>query len=76
MTTTFFKLEKRPDASGRQVDTLVKCVGNPDSVLGAEEEEWCTVNDLDRLFEACARRWPIGWDLEKLITAVRECEFD
>jgi len=72
----FFKLEKRPDSTGQEIDTLVKYTqDNPDSVPDSGEE-WCSVQDLDRLFEVCTTRWPVGWDLEKLMTAVRECDFD
>lgn len=66
-----FALEKRPLAStGIEVDTLVKYAP------GQDPEEWCNVLELDELFEVCTRRWPRGWDLGKLMTAVRECDFD
>jgi hypothetical protein len=66
-----FALEKKADKNGQVQDTLVrKEDGKPD-------EDWGTVNDFDRLFAACSQRWAeYGWDLEKLITAVRECQFD
>lgn len=66
-----FKLEKKPNRNGTLVDTLVKYETDK------EPEDWTTIEELDRLFEACVRRWnENGWDLEKLITCVNECEFD
>jgi hypothetical protein len=72
----YFKLEKVLDSTGQEIDTLVKYTqDNPDAAPDSGEE-WCTVQDLDRLFETCTTRWPVGWDLEKVMTAVRECDFD
>lgn len=47
-----------------------------ETALFKGEEEWTTVKDLDKLFDACTVRWPAGWDLNKLLTCIRECEFD
>ncbi len=65
-----FELRKVKDQLGSDIDTLFKIddTGN--------EESWCTVRDLDSLFATCVRRWGSNWDLEKINTAIRECEFD
>lgn len=61
-----FALEKK-----NGVDTVV-C-----KIEGKEDDDWCSVDDLDRLFEACSKRWSrYGWDLNKLIAAINECDFD
>lgn len=65
-----FKLEKKQDKAGQLVDTIVKYIDNK------EDEEWCTIPDLDRLFDSCVSRWGSNWDLNKLVTCVNECEFD
>lgn len=36
----------------------------------------CTILELNKLFDACTDRWGREWDLNKVITAIRECEFD
>lgn len=70
-----FTLEKvENERTGALEDALVK----HETLEGkTESEQWCTVNELDRLFEACSRRWEAnGWDLEKLMTCVNECDFE
>lgn len=65
-----FKLEERAEEhTGVPVPTLVK-------YDNGTEEPWCTVLDLDRLFCACANRWGSNWNLEKVVQAINECEFD
>lgn len=63
-----FSLEPKADANGVEVPTLIK------KVDGLPDEDWCSVQDLDRLFNACVQRWGSNWDLEKVMTAVRETE--
>lgn len=66
-----FKLEKRPHENGEELATIIKYED------GKEVDQWCTIMDLDRLFDTCSRRWAKhGWDLNKLIACVSECEFD
>lgn len=65
-----FKLEKLTNKLGVEVDTLVKYED------GKKLDIWCDVMELDCLFDTCTRRWPRGWDLEKLVTCINECEFD
>lgn len=70
-----FELRKIPDeGTGTPVDTLVK-VSKKDA-LPAEEETWCNVQELNALFNTCCERWGDNWDLNKVMTAIRECEFD
>jgi len=73
-----FTLKKVPnERTGNPEDALIKETTDDATGKVTESEQWCTVNELDRLFETCARRWPDnGWDLEKLMVAVNECDFD
>lgn len=67
-----YKLESRDaDESGISVPCVIKCVDDkPEEIL-------TSVPDLLRLFETCSRKWSKnGWDLEKLCTAINECEFE
>lgn len=65
-----WKLEKCDNGNGQQIDTLVKYT---DGV----REECGTVDEFVRLFEACSKRWEkYGWDLDKVIQCIAECEFD
>lgn len=38
------------------------------------KETWCTILDLDRLFDACAQKWGANWNLDKVIEAIRGSE--
>lgn len=67
---TTFTLEKKEDSIGQTVDTLV-C-----HVEGKPDEDWCTVPELNQLFDVCVKRWGGNWDLEKVKLAILECEFD
>lgn len=73
-----FALEKVDNSLGIPVDTVVKYTDRPVSIGDTqvpEREEWCNVMELDRLFDACVAKWGSNWDLEKVITAVREADF-
>lgn len=76
MSKIIFTLEKRQNEdTGAIEDALIKTT--TDAEGKTNEEQWLTVPELDRLFDVCSRRWEAnGWDLEKLITCVNECEFD
>lgn len=77
METIYFKLEKVADSTGTPVDTLVKYTQRHEyGPTDPFKEPWCTVQELDKLFEACSQRWGSNWDLNKVITAIGECEFD
>lgn len=69
-----FQIEDRPDSNGIRIPTVVKRVTEADG--HSSDEEWCTIQDLDRLFDCCVGRWGSNWNLEKVMTAIRECEFD
>ncbi len=67
----FFTLDKIDNGNGTEVATLV-CHDD-----GKDPEPWGNVDDFDRLFNACSKRWPaLGWDIDKLIACVNECEFE
>lgn len=70
-----FALEMVPNSVGVSVPTLVKY---KQATRGApeEREEWCSVEDLDALFETCVARWGSNWNLEKVLVAIRESEID
>ena len=67
-----FTLEKLPDENDRSVtlDTLVATF--PDG----KKETWCTVKDLDLLFETCHERWGFNWNLEKVLATIEETDID
>lgn len=64
-----FKLEDKENGVGIAVPTLIKC-------QGTDQEEWCNVEDLDQLFNTCVQRWGKNWNLEKVLTAVKESEIN
>lgn len=74
MSTTFVVKQVQNERTGALENAVVK----ETTVNGVtESEQWCTIDELDRLFEACSRRWSVnGWDLEKLMTCVNECDFE
>jgi hypothetical protein len=66
-----FVVEDRPHPrTGTPLPTVVK------KEDGAPDDEWCTIQDLDELFEACVTRWGTNWDLNKVKMAVAEAEFN
>lgn len=66
-----FTLEKVADeGTGTMVDTVIKKHDD------GTREEWCSVLDLDRLFDTCVSRWGKNWNLEKVLIAIRESEID
>jgi len=70
-----FALEKIEDeATGQAVDTLVKYT--KDGEQPETSETWGNVVEFNQLFDACVKRWDNNWDLNKVVTAVLECEFD
>ena len=74
MSVKFVLNKVENERTGSLEDALVKEVTVGDKT---ETEQWCTINELDRLFDACSRRWAEnGWDLEKLIVAVNESTID
>ncbi len=68
--TTFALVKKINEETGSEQLALIK------KVEGKPDEEWTTMDDLNRLFDSCVARWGSNWDLEKLIVCIRECEFD
>jgi hypothetical protein len=69
-----FILKKTTNSVGAEIDALFKQTTDEKGVM--TEEEWTNVSDLDLLFDTCTRKWPRGWDLEKLLTCIRECDFE
>lgn len=74
-----FRIEKITDEqTGQVLDAVVKVTTS--AKYGDEptetKETWCTILDLDRLFEGCVRRWGNNWNLDKVLTAISESEID
>ena len=70
---------EKEEEEGAVSDCVVRTVREGDTVK--EREVMTSIPDLYRLFNACDKRWPKppqgeGWDLEKLLVCVSECEFD
>lgn len=66
-----FSLEKRPDyQTGEDKLTLVK------KEDGKPDDEWCTIDDLNQLFDSCVARWGSNWNLEKVKVAITESQID
>lgn len=68
-----FELKKKEDGNGQMVDTLTKITDVGGKV---NEEDWGTVQDFDRLFNACVSRWQGNWDINKVCTAISESQID
>lgn len=65
-----FKLELEANPrTGTQQLAVVKYAD------GADREVWCTIDDLDQLFDAAQRKWGQNWDLKKVLTAIDEANF-
>jgi hypothetical protein len=39
-------------------------------------EVWCSVEDIDQLFNSCVKRWRNNWDLIKVCVAIEESGID
>jgi hypothetical protein len=65
-----FELRKKKDSLGYESDALIKIADDN------TEEQWCTITDLDSLFNTCVDRWGDNWNLEKVTVAIRESEID
>ena len=75
MRKTRFALEKIEDEqTGQTVDTLIKYTKDGDAP--ETSEAWGNVLEYNQLFDACVKRWGDNWDLNKVVAAVIECEFD
>lgn len=74
MKKIYFKLEEIPTAmTGIPVPTIVKYSGEEGQPH--DREEWCTVLEIDQLFDTCVRKWGANWDLNKVCTAIQEADF-
>lgn len=70
MAKAEYTLEKKSDyGPGEPLCLVKKEAGKPDDVMAS-------VEDLENLFDTCVRRWKGNWNLEKLLTAIRESEID
>lgn len=71
----YFKLEKVADENtGQEIDSVVQYKGEDGKPH--DREVWCSVVDLDQLFNTCKDRWGDNWNLEKVKYAIRESEID
>ena len=66
-----FTLEPIADSNGIEVPTLIKSTEDGGKI---DKEPWGNVQEFDRLFETCARKWGSDWDLEKVCVAITESE--
>jgi len=68
---TKFEIKKITDEdTGAVLDSVVKVVD------GKEDEVWCSIADLNKLFESCVTRWGSNWDLNKVCVAIVESNID
>lgn len=66
-----FEIQKvKHEETGAELDTVVKLDDD------GKRDEWCTIQDLDTLFQTCVNKWGNNWDLNKVCTAIEECDFD
>ncbi len=69
-----FALEKIEDENTGQ---LIESIVQIKEINGKTERDvWCSVLDLDRLFNTCVDRWGSNWNLEKVMTAIRDSEIN
>ena len=75
-TITDFILEFKTDPTGKDVKCLYKLTLDKNSKEVLHKEAWGDMEDFDDLFEACFERWDTQWDLNKVITAIKESDID
>lgn len=76
MNVHFSLVKEADNRTGQKVDTLTR-VETDDAGNVMATEAWCTVPELDTLFQTASDRWGDGnWDLNKILVAIREAEFD
>lgn len=70
-----FAIEKLvSDQTGQVIDGVVKLITHEDGTV--DRETWCTILDLDKLFDTCVTRWGKNWNLEKVCAAIAETEIE
>lgn len=70
MTTKFVIKMVVDEETGSALDSVVKTVD------GKEDEIWCSISDLNKLFDTCTSRWGSNWDLNKVCIAIQEADFE
>jgi hypothetical protein len=70
-TITDFVLEEK-----NGIKVLIKLTLDKNTKEVLHKETWGDMEDFDDLFQACFDRWESNWDLNKVMTAIRECDFD
>lgn len=71
MKTEFVLKNVVHERTGQELLTLVKVTNMDDGRVHAEEP-WCSILELDELFEACVAKWGSNWDLNKVKQAIEE----
>lgn len=78
MPISFAVEEITDEKTGQKLNAIVKTVTSaqvPGEPPVAEEKEvWCTILDLDRLFDKCVKKWGSNWNLEKVLAAIDDSE--
>jgi hypothetical protein len=68
---TKFEIKKVTDEdTGATLDCVVKVVD------GQEDDVWCSIADLNTLFQTCVSKWQGNWDLNKVCVAIQEANFE
>lgn len=71
-----FKLEQEANPKTGSAQTALVKYADQEGGKDRSREVWCTVDDINYLFDTCARRWGTNWDLDKVCTAVRDTEIE
>ena len=73
-----FKLEKvLNEDTGTEKLSLVKYTPvSSGAATNTEREVWFAIEDIDRLFDTCVKRWKDNWDLDKVCVAISESQID
>lgn len=81
MKQVSFAVEKVTDENtGQVLDCVVKTTREVDGTLALGDKEtkepWCSILDLDRLFEGCVKKWGPNWNLDKVLAAIESTEIE
>ncbi len=75
MNKVSFALENIIDeATGQNLQAVVKTTRAEGANDQEEKETWCTILDLDRLFDTCVKQWGSNWNLDKVCSAIQHTD--
>lgn len=65
--------------TGQELDAVVKTSKHIEEFEGEVlppdiKETWCTILELDSLFNKCVKKWGSNWNLEKVMVAIDDSE--